>query len=375
MRRHLSGLYAGMHVTHSYEFGGDIFDCVPILEQPSVRQEGIVKIATPPPPAVLKAGKPAEAAQSAVQVLASQRDRFGNAMTCAAGSIPMRRITLDQITHFRSLAAFLHKTPDGVAPIPVPMTPQVSASHKYSYAYQYVYNWGGNGSLNLWSPPVATASSETFSLFQHWYVGGAGTRLPGLQTVEVGWQNYPAKYGSQQSRLFVYYTADGYNTTGCYNLDCKGFVQTSNTAHLGGVFSKYSSTGGAQVELPIQVQFYRGNWWIFLNGVAIGYYPASLYRQGQLAYSAVLIEIGAESSGTVVWPPEGSGAWSSTGANKAAYARNLFYLDSRLNSHWSTGLTRGAPSPNCYTVTGPAWNAVSGWGEYFYAGGPGGKGC
>jgi hypothetical protein len=54
-------------------------------------------------------------------------------------------------------------------------------------------------------------------------VGGNGSTL---QTAEVGWQVYPQKYGNSYPTLFIYWTADGYNRTGCYNLDCSAFIQT-----------------------------------------------------------------------------------------------------------------------------------------------------
>ena len=49
MRRHILTLYRGVHVPHSFLLDTQVFDCVPITEQPSVRL-GRLKIATPPPP-------------------------------------------------------------------------------------------------------------------------------------------------------------------------------------------------------------------------------------------------------------------------------------------------------------------------------------
>ena len=78
--------------------------------------------------------------------------------------------------------------------------------------------------LNLWRPPMG--ANQIFSLSQHWYVGGSGG---GLQTLECGWQVYPQFYGDNYAHLFTYWTADNYNTTGCYNLTCGAFVQTSSS--------------------------------------------------------------------------------------------------------------------------------------------------
>jgi len=49
MRDHLLRLYDGVTVRHSYVFGGQVFDCVPIAQQPSLRLSGRLAPASPPP--------------------------------------------------------------------------------------------------------------------------------------------------------------------------------------------------------------------------------------------------------------------------------------------------------------------------------------
>src|SRR5208282_2010268 len=95
-------------------------------------------------------------------------------------------------------------------------------------------------------PKVKNSLTEVFSLSQHWYLAGSGGHF---QTAEVGWQNYPGKYGVDKPVQFVYWTADDYSATGCYNLDCPGFVQTESTLHLGAGFPHYSVNGGPPVEI------------------------------------------------------------------------------------------------------------------------------
>lgn len=48
MRRHVLSLYSGVNVKHSFVHGDQHFDCVPIMQQPSVRAFGIQQIASPP---------------------------------------------------------------------------------------------------------------------------------------------------------------------------------------------------------------------------------------------------------------------------------------------------------------------------------------
>src|SRR5262245_56969601 len=51
MRQHLLRQYGGVQVKHSYALGEQVFDCVPIDQQPGVRLQGIKHIAEPPPSA------------------------------------------------------------------------------------------------------------------------------------------------------------------------------------------------------------------------------------------------------------------------------------------------------------------------------------
>jgi len=373
MRQHILTMYQGVNVQHSFVQGQQHFDCVPMGQQPSVRLLGLSSVAAPPPVSAIAHNAPAAGAINVTSQTAAQAvDQFGNAMGCAEGSIPMRRITLTEMTRFPTLQRFFSKSPDGsVDGVPAGAANPSSTAHKYSYTYQYVTNLGGNSSLNLWKPNVNTGLGEVFSLSQQWYVGGSGSST---QTAEVGWQNYPSKYGSENSALFIYWTRDDYNKTGCYNLDCAGFVQTNSSWHFGGGFSNYSTFGGSQYEFAAQYYLSGGNWWLALGGAWVGYYPGSIYSGGQMAHSAQLIEYGTESVGSTWYPPEGSGDWSSLGWEYAAYQRNLFYINTSSGSVWDT-LTPAQPSPACYSITGPYYSSSSGWGIYFYEGGPGGTGC
>jgi hypothetical protein len=135
-----------------------------------------------------------------------------------------------------------------------------------------VNNYGGFTTLSLYSSFVNTSLGRVFSLSQQWYAGFS----PTTQTAEIGIQNFPAKYGSENSVLFIYWTADGYQQTGCYNLDCAAFVQINNNWVLGGAFPNYSTDGGAQAEVTLGYEFLGGNWWMYANGDWVGYYPGSI---------------------------------------------------------------------------------------------------
>ena len=400
MRQHILSLYDGVKVSHSFLLDGDHFDCVPTEQQPSFRALGLKSIAAAPKEALKKPEGAGESVSKATPITSQlgadqQFDEYGHSRVCEANTIPMRRVTLEEVSHFKTLKNYLEKGPGGAGQAPLKQgqaslkespalgkqswVPPSPVAHKYSFTYQYVNNLGQTDTLSLWDPYVYTSYGEIFSLSQSWTIGYS----PVTQTAEVGWQNYPAFYGGQNSRLFIYWTADDYNKTGCYNLTCRGFVQTNGSWYFGAGFSNYSKIGGAQYEFRAQYYLYEGNWWLGLgnaNSITwVGYFPATLYGSGPMRTHSQLLEFGSESVGSNPWPSEGSGDFASAGWDHAGYQRELCYwADPSAAAYWDS-LTADEPSPTCYTIAGPyfgGYNPPSNdWGVYFYYGGPGGYNC
>jgi hypothetical protein len=287
----------------------------------------------------------------------------------------VRRITLEEMSRFGSLRHFFQKSPLGGRHPHLSAADDVTAGlHKYAHASQFVPNLGGSSIINVWDPEVRP---QVFSLCQHWYAAYYQDQQgPVVQTAEVGYQVFPQKYGTTAPCLFIYWTADGYQNTGCYNLDCAAFVQTNPNWTLGGPISPVSVAGGTQVELTVAYYLYQGVWWLYLGGLAannvVGYYPASLYGNGPMASSATSIDFGGETVDNTAWPPMGSGAFASAGYQQAAYQRDIQYFPP-TGGIQPARLTVQQPSPNCYTInleltsTSPL--------EYFFYGGPGGTNC
>ncbi len=383
MRVYLSEHYSGMAVPHSFmDEDGQIWDCVPLDQQPALKGTGI-KAATPPDMPMYQAEHGTTAtAEKPVEVKAqlspNRKDHLGNAMFCPKDTIPIRRVTLEEMSRFETLDHFFHKGPflnqgghSGHGKVEQSGTiTDVAATHKYAHAYQYVPNLGGHSFLNIWQPGIG--ANQIFSLSQHWYVGGSGSNL---QTVECGWQVYPGKYNNSKPCLFIYWTADNYNKTGNYNLDKKAFVQTNPAWTLGGALSPVSTYNGPQFELEFAYYLYQGNWWLYLKGTsykeAIAYYPTALFNGGQLATGAQEIDYGGETVGTTSWPPMGSGHFPAEGFGKTCFQRNIYYF-AKTGGSVNASLTASQPSPACYKI-----NLLSGgpWNSYFYFGGPGGTGC
>lgn len=376
MRQHLLRTYGGLTVTHSFVQDGQTFDCVPINAQPSVRHLGLNSVAAPPPepPALATQETGGPRTIAATQQGKSAFDAFGNAERCETTTIPMRRMTMPELARFETLQRFFEKGPNGAGRVRVQdgdkATPPSYGGHTYAHEYQYVTNYGGTSTLSLYRPYVTTGSGEVFSLSQQWYVGGSGA---GLQTAEVGIQNYPGKYGTENSVLFIYWTADDYNHTGCYNLDCGTFVQTNGTWSLGAGFANYSTVGGTQYDLKLGFRLYGGNWWLAVGNTWVGYYPGSLYKGGQLSKYAQIFDLGGETVGSTIWPPMGSGQFASAGWPRAAYHRTIKYRNAS-NTGFAPSLTMSQPWPACQTASAPSWGGST-WQTYFFLGGPGGHNC
>lgn len=389
MRQHILTMYVGAEVSHSFVKGNDYIDCIPIEQQPSIRLSQDKTVKLPPPGGVSDSDAD----------FAAELDPFGNSTECEDGTIPMLRITLAQLSRFETLDDFFQKASGTAAQ--GRMTDKVAPSHKYARAYQLVKSKGASSVLNIWKPSVKQSDGQIFSLSQLWIVGGDDDKK---QTVEGGWQNYPWKYGDEQSRLFIFWTANNYGQNGrepiqgCYNLDCPGFRQVSKSWSLGTPpkdgnkgtppppFDRYSVYGGAQYEFRMDWYFYDGDWWLGLAGTGnagsgvpdsgltwIGYYPGTLFGNGQMSMNATKIAFGGETAGTTSWGPMGSGCWPALGFKKAAYQAAIEYADEKGNFK-NPSLIRFEPSPDLYKISNISVSDNAEWGTYFYFGGPGSAG-
>jgi hypothetical protein len=374
MRAHVQALHENVDVQHSFvDASGQVFDCVPIHQQPSLRGHKVA-LAEPRSLADLTGAKAAPAVAARVAPSSAQIDRHGNAMDCPPGCIPARRITLAELARFRTLEDWRSKGPaKSTQSIPDVPSAEIAANHRYAYVQQDVDNLGAHNFLNVWSPSVT--ANQIFSLAQHWYSAGVDNAH---QTLEVGWQVYPTKYGHSQPVLFIFWTNDNYQTSKVYNLEGPGFVQTNPAWRIGGSISPTSADGSLQYEVEVAVYQYQSNWWLYLGGLvvenAVGYFPTSIYTGGAMASNAAQILFGGETvceqAGT--WPAMGSGALASAGWTHAAYHRDIFYFPTSGGAQYAS-LLGHSPSPGCYTQQ--VSKALAPWNIYFFYGGPGGGDC
>jgi hypothetical protein len=390
IKAHIADIYTGVEALHSFEGpGGTVFDCIPVEQQPSLRDH---RGPIPQPPdltEVLHGGEPQQRPVSPQpQPDDVERDRHGNARWAPPGTIPFPRLTLEDICRFESLEAFFHKQPGPTAPAPGVLSkprpgvlnqpsPETEPQyHRYAVAEQPTANIGGHSAFALYAPSIE--ENQWFSLSQQWYVSGEG---PARQTVEVGWQVSPKIYKHAMPVLFIFWSDENYKR-GNYNLTNKSFVATSSgEALIGNALSPVTIVGGQQMEIEITVYLYEGNWWIYCGGVkpenALGYYPTSLWNEGGIRTGAEIMKLGGETCSKVEnsWPPMGSGAFAASSWGSAAYHRAIYYFPTAGGSEWDNKLRANEPNPAMYTLGPQPWEesnvAALPWGQYFFYGGPG----
>lgn len=242
-------------------------------------------------------------------------------------------------------------------------------------------NYGFDSKINVWDPFVTqgTWPSGEFSLAQGSVSRGSGSNL---QTVEVGWQEYPARYGDPYPHLFTYYTTNGYtsdgNNIGSYNRDFSGWVQVSTTVTPGMRLSPTSTAGVSnQLEVAVSLWLSGGNWWVWYINQWIGYYPGSLFATTGLRSSASTVafqgEVVDETTFSATSTDMGSGAFASAGWGSAAYMRHLAYLSAPNGgspirySPSSTVVT----NPSCYSHLAQFTSNDPNFYSSFFFGGPG----
>ncbi|KAG1347030.1 Periplasmic nitrate reductase [Cocos nucifera] len=339
---------------------GDIIDCVPSHLQPAFdhpRLKGLKPMDPPERPRGHRFTNPLVDESFQLWRISGE--------SCPDGTIPVRRTKEEDVLRASSVKKFGRKLAARLR------RDSESSSHEHAVGYvvgdQY---YGAKASLNVWAPRVT--SPTEFSLSQIWVISGSFGH--DLNTIEAGWQVSPQLYGDNAPRFFTYWTTDAYQTTGCYNLLCSGFIQTNNRIAIGAAISPTSTYNGGQFDISLLVwkDPNHGNWWLeFGSGLLVGYWPSFLFSH--LAEHASMVQFGGEivntqASGSHTSTQMGSGHFAHEGFGKASYFRNLQVVDWDNSLIPVQNLRVLADHPDCYDIQGGT-NSV--WGHYFYYGGPG----
>ncbi|XP_009137348.1 uncharacterized protein LOC103861393 isoform X2 [Brassica rapa] len=231
-------------------------------------------------------------------------------------------------------------------------------------------NYGAKVNLSIWEPKVSPTQFSSASML---IAGGSKEQF---QSIRAGWIVYQW-LNRNHSRLYTYWTADGFIKTGCYNTLCPGFVQVSKRVPLGILLEPVSIYDGHQSEVGIVIykDIVTGNWWLFVHDEMVGYWPNSLFTKSGLGQGAGLVSYGGEVYSPVneKSPSMGSGHFPAEGYTKAAYV-NGFEVVSNNDSIFSEPSFRVmifANTPKCYRVM-PGRGQLRVWFDSLYYGGPGG---
>ncbi|WVZ01002.1 hypothetical protein V8G54_027071 [Vigna mungo] len=352
---------------------GDIIDCVHVLQQPALDHPDLKNHKIQMKPNFHPEGHPfgeskvSENSKPITQ-LWHQNGR------CPKGTIPVRRTSKNDILRASSIQQF-GKKKERSFPQPKPEKPlsdlSIQSGHEHAIAYvEGDKYYGAKATINVWNPKVQ--QPYEFSLSQMWILAGSFGK--DLNTIEAGWQVSRQLYGDNHTRLFTYWTSDAYKTTGCYNLLCSGFIQTSSDIALGASISPLSKYSSSQYYISILVwkDPKDGNWWMkYGSDHVMGYWPASLFSY--LSDSASMIQWGGEvvnteSDGQHTTTQMGSGHFPEEGFGKASYFKNIQIVDGDNKLRDPQALGTHSEQDSCYNVRA---GSARDWGNYFYYGGPG----
>ncbi|KAI4316558.1 hypothetical protein L6164_024531 [Bauhinia variegata] len=283
---------------------GDIIDCVDIRKQPAFDHPALKdhKIQMAPTRNVSRERTASvKRTKSKMVNLSAEESTFINVTSqvwqksgrCPQGTIPIRRIRKKQLLKAHSIEDYgrkkpsiFHQTAQLNRDLDSFVRENYSKAMLFAVGFRYL---GAKADFLVFNPYVETEdeySTTQVALFN----GGSYDH----ECVEAGWAVNPGVYGDKTTRLFVYWTADGSNTTGCFDLTCPGFVQTSNEIALGAAISPISLPGdlGPSMTIYIYKDPVTSNWWVQYGEKDIGYWPPELFQD--IRYNAESVEWAGE---------------------------------------------------------------------------------
>ncbi|KEH39952.1 uncharacterized protein [Medicago truncatula] len=289
---------------------GDIIDCIDIKKQPAFDHPALKnhKIQMAPSYNSVKKDTTVSTSNKTKSAMMKERDEksyvkltsqqvWQKSGSCPKGTIPVRRIRKRELLKAPSIDEFGRKKPsfrkvnqnvDSFV-----LLTNHSKAMLFATAFRFV---GGKGDIQVCYPFVE--KDDEYSTAQVSLVTGS---YDNYELVESGWAVNPSVYGDRNTRLFVYWTADGSKNTGCFDLTCPGFIQTSNEIALGAAIYPIPIPGGLPYQITIYVYKdpYTNNWWVqYGDKTNIGYWPSELFTT--IIYNADAVEWGGEVYSTTV---------------------------------------------------------------------------
>ncbi|KAK9070941.1 hypothetical protein SSX86_009509 [Deinandra increscens subsp. villosa] len=266
--------------------------------------------------------------------------------SCPNGTIPFRR------SSHNSDQANVH-------PRKVIVTP----GHSFSVALTEGYSYSGaKGNIKVWNPYVESigdySSSQVMLRNGPWR---------SFETVHAGWAVNPIVYNDAKTRLFV----DGMKNTGCFDLTCPGFVQTSSEILLGGDIGYLY---GSEISIQISKDPSTNNWWFRYNDKEVGYWPGEIFQL--LKYQATLVQWGGE----VYSPKVGTHPHTKTAMGNGQFSDFIFRNSGMISGMLIEANSHPPMHPETLYVSSDEWDCYDAYildrhvpEPVFFYGGPGGR--
>uniref|UniRef100_A0A1D1ZDL0 Phosphomethylpyrimidine synthase n=1 Tax=Anthurium amnicola TaxID=1678845 RepID=A0A1D1ZDL0_9ARAE len=338
---------------------GDIFDCVDVYKQPSLETLSSKNHTIP----IFGSHPPTSNHDSTKKLQVQQQ--WQRSIRCPRGTIPIRR------SHAKDYGKSLPTSP---------LQRNGDVERALAYASNHGPFHGVGAKIQSWEPKV---EPNEYSMSYVTVMTASNPAAPSfgeLDTtdfVRAGWMVHPIYFGDNTSRLFVQWSNDDGATTGCFNLDCDGFVQTSSNIALGASLHPLSVYNKTDEQYFITVNIYldasQSRWCVSVQEEELGYWPVhKLFPQ---FINAPFVTWGGEVLNT--WPggqhtttQMGNGHFAEEGRVLASTAFDLTVTSARDNASYVYAPGFFQDSPTCYDTDYYGMDPY-----YFIFGGPGGHNC
>ncbi|XP_037428263.1 uncharacterized protein LOC119294104 [Triticum dicoccoides] len=178
--------------------------------------------------------------------------------------------------------------------------------------------------------------------------------------IQVGWHINPDRYGDSHPHFYTRWTRDNYDATGCYNMDCPGYIRVDGAVIAPGdaIHPVSNVPDGPRQSITLRVLKDKesGDWWVYYGfnkiPTGVGYFPRSLFSY--LAEKADGMQFGAfvKSKKALPTPPMGSGALPNGGKGRAASFTDIRFIDQDGNSRpIKEDLPMFVTDKKCHSIT------------------------
>ncbi|VAH43477.1 unnamed protein product [Triticum turgidum subsp. durum] len=253
--------------------------------------------------------------------------------------------------------------------------------YKGNNDYNHVAGWitpassyGARVKIGIWGSQVQRHSQESGAAIS---ISTVDQDEP-FNMIEAGFHVLPELYNNNDVHFFIRWTNDDHKATGCYNLECHGFVPASGAALVPGQAVAPPSTYGRDdryITISLHTDANTRDWVLYRDDLHkpafLGHFPKELCpRLYGIASGVALLGFVNYQDRDKGGPAMGSGHFPEEGQRKAAYFKNIKLFDSKANVYDPSGLVRLVTRPKCYKISEVLHAKKDGY--MFYYGGPAG---